>query len=81
MQAWQATVQDDNGNVVVNPSITVYQADGVTLAQIYNENETPKANPFIGTLEGFVQFFAPDGDYRIRGSKGANQTEFWSVLL
>ena len=81
MQAWQATVQDDNGNVVVNPSITVYQADGVTLAQIYNQNETPKANPFIGTLEGFVQFFAPDGDYVILGTAGPNQTERWSVVI
>jgi hypothetical protein len=81
MQAWQATVQDEQGNIVVNPSITVYLADGTTLASIMNEDGSPKANPFIGTLDGFVQFWADEGDYKIRGTAGPMQTEVWSVTL
>ena len=77
MQAWQATVQDEFGNIVVNPSVTVYENNGVTLASIFNENGTPKANPFIGSLEGFVQFWAKPGEYKIVGASGAEFTQSW----
>lgn len=81
MQAWQATVQDEQGNVVVNPSLTVYEADGVTLASIFDETGAPRANPFIGSLEGFVQFFAEPGDYKVVGASGAEFTQVWNVTL
>lgn len=81
MQAWQATVQDEQGNVVFNPSVTVYLEDGVTLAPIFNEDGSPKANPFIGSLEGFVQFWADSGVYKIVGASGPDSTEVWEVTL
>lgn len=81
MFAWQATVQDEQGVVVVNPSVTVYLTDGVTLALIYNEDGSPKANPFIGTLEGFVQFWADAGEYRVGGVAAGESTELWVVTL
>lgn len=81
MFAWQATVQNEYGNVVVNPKVTVYLPDGVTLAQIYNEDGSPRANPFIGTLEGFVQFWAEAGSYKIIGVYGEDQTAEWSVTI
>lgn len=81
MFAWQATVQDEQGNAVVNPSVTVYLEDGVTLAAIYNEDGSPKDNPFIGTLEGFVQFWAQAGGYRIVGVYNDDETSPWSVTL
>lgn len=77
MQAWQATVQDEAGNVVVNPAVTVYEDDGVTLATIYDEAGAVKLNPFNGTAEGFVQFWADPGDYKIEGASGADRTEVW----
>lgn len=80
MEAWQATVQDEAGNAVFNPQITVYESDGVTLATIYNEDGSPKANPFTGSLEGFAQFWAGPGVYKIRGSNGG-QTELWESDL
>lgn len=80
MQAWQATVQDEAGNLIFNPAVTVYEADGVTLASIYNEDGSPKDNPFIGSLEGFVQFWAGPGVYKIRGANGG-QTELWEIDL
>lgn len=81
MFAWQATVQDEQGNAVVNPSITVYNENGTTLASIFNENGTAKANPFIGTVEGFAQFWANPGEYEIAGAKGPASTARWNVTI
>lgn len=80
MEAWQATVQDEAGNIVFNPQITVYESDGVTLASIYNEDGSPKDNPFTGTIEGFAQFWADPGVYKVRGANGG-KTELWEVDL
>lgn len=80
MEAWQATVQDEFGNAVFSPQITVYESDGVTLASIFNEDGSPKENPFTGTLEGFAQFWAGPGVYKIRGANGG-QTELWESDL
>ena len=81
MFAWQATVQDESGNAVLLPVVTVYLENGVTLASIYTEAGTPLPNPLTGTLEGFVQFWANSGTYKIVGADGADQTAVWSVFL
>ena len=65
MQAWQATVQDDFGNAIPNPVVSVYLADGTTLATVYNEAGVSLANPVAGNIDGFVQFYAPAGRYKI----------------
>ena len=65
MQAWQATVQDDRGNALPNPVVTVYEEDGVTEAEIFNETGAALPNPLTGSLDGFVQFFAEPGRYNI----------------
>ena len=54
--AWQATVQDDEGNVIVNPSITVRRASDDGLADIFDSEGEALDNPYTGTSEGFVQF-------------------------
>lgn len=82
MFAWQATVQDEFGNAVLLPVITVYESDGVTLADIFEEDEvTPLDNPLTGTMEGFVQFWAEAGQYKIVGADGPSETAEWSVFL
>lgn len=81
MRAWQATVQDERGNAVFNPLVTVYEEDGVTLANIYNEDGSPKENPFTGTTEGFAQFWADRGTYRVVGADGNTISERWQVDL
>lgn len=81
MRAWQATVQDEAGNAVFNPQVTVYEEDGVTLANIYNEDGSPKENPFTGTTEGFAQFWADRGTYRVVGADGNTISERWQVDL
>lgn len=78
--AWQATVQDEQGNAVVNPVVTVWEADGVTLATIYDVTGAVIPNPITGSLEGFVQFWASDGEYRIEGASGGEETEVWSWI-
>lgn len=77
MFAWQATVQDEFGNVVPLPVVTVWLEDGATLASIYNELGAPVANPFTGTIEGFVQFWANRGKYKLEGTKSGLDTEIW----
>lgn len=81
MIAWQATVQDGFGNAVPLPVITVYANDGVTIASIFTEEGVALPNPLTGTMEGFVQFWANDGDYEIVGADGGDQTERWYVTL
>lgn len=81
MQAWQATVQDEQGNIIFNPSVTVYEADGLTLADIFDESGTPKPNPFIGTLEGFVQFWGEPGSYVVQAFGSGVETQLWYIDL
>lgn len=81
--AWQATVQDQAGNAVVNPSVTVRNAVDNSLADIFADEDglTPLANPFTGTSQGFVKFFAAYGRYNIEGALGAETTATWEVQL
>lgn len=81
MYAWQATVQDEAGNIVPLPVVTVYNKDVTTLANIYNEAGAPLPNPMTGTMEGFVQFWAAAGKYKVRGASGAMASEVWEVFL
>lgn len=81
MYAWQATVQDEAGNVVPLPVVTVYLNNGATLARIYNEAGAQLPNPLTGTVEGFVQFWAEAGQYKIRGASGGNSTELWGITI
>jgi hypothetical protein len=75
--AWQATAQNELGNRIVNPVVTVRDANG-NLATIYSDAEyTALANPFTGTPEGFCQFWAETGEYTIEGSDGSTLTETW----
>ena len=78
---WQATVQDDNGNTVVNPSITVRNAATNALASIYDDAGVAKSNPFIGSADGFVSFKANPGRYIVEGASGAQVAEDWIVDL
>lgn len=80
MFAWQATVQNEKGDVVILPSVTVYDESGA-IASIYDETGAPLPNPFVGTMEGFVQFWAYAGKYEIEGASGSDRTETWSVTL
>ena len=79
--AWQATVQDDEGNVIVNPEVTVRRASDGGLADIFDSEGAALDNPYTGTSEGFVQFFAQPGKYTVQGARGGSVTQTWTVDL
>ena len=79
--AWQATVQDDEGNVIVNPSVTVRRASDDGLADIFDSEGEALDNPYTGSSEGFVQFFAQPGKYTVQGARGGSVTQTWTVDL
>lgn len=81
MFAWQATVQDEYGNAVPLPVVTVYQPNGVDLADIYDDAGGALANPVTGTLDGFVQFWVPGGQYRVKAITGTGETNVWQIDL
>lgn len=78
LATWQATVQDDDtGAAIVNPVITVRNAGDDSLADIYDMDGVPIANPVTGGLDGFIQFQASIGRYKIEAAKGGVDAADW----
>jgi hypothetical protein len=75
---WQGTVQDASGNIVTGAEISVYDEGTGTLATIYSDiGGTALTNPFFSDSNGFAQFYAAAGQYRItavEAGSGLNQT-------
>ena len=78
MYPFQATVQNEDGDAIFNPIVTVYEEDKVTLASLFNEAGASLPNPITGTLEGFVQFWLLEGKYFIRGANAGDLTALWA---
>lgn len=74
---WQATVQDDFGNIVPSPVVTVRNKSDDSLATIYDVDGVEIDNPLDGTVNGFVQFQVSPGRYTIEGAKGGSTTATW----
>ena len=71
---WQATIVDDQGNVVPSASVTVRrEVAGSPLATIYSDREgtTPLGNPLTADSDGFAAFHVPGGAYQIVATSGA----------
>jgi hypothetical protein len=65
---WQATIQDDAGNIIEGASVTVRrEISGTPLAVLYTDREgaTTAGNPVYSDSEGFVSFHVVGGAYRI----------------
>lgn len=59
--------------LIATPTITVYDAGTLNPATIYDDDlapPTPKGNPFVGDVNGFFAFYAPNGRYDVRLSGG-----------
>ena len=78
LAAWQATIQDEEGNVIYQPVVTVRNASDGSLADIFNEAGAPLPNPVTGDGGGFVQFFASDGRYDITAVNGNLSSNEWT---
>lgn len=74
---WQASLQDNKGNLVLGASIRVERrVTGTPLASIYEDRaaSTPLGNPFICS-DGHIVFHASGGLYKIEATKdGITQT-------
>jgi len=58
--------QDPVGEIIPNPTVTVYLADTLTLATIFTKAGSALANPFTGTATGLIEFGAADGEYDMK---------------
>ena len=75
---WQATVQDDAGNAVSVPVVTVLNADDDTPASLFDIDGVALPSHIInGDTNGFVQFQVNPGRYKIDGVKSGSATETW----
>jgi hypothetical protein len=80
---FQRTIVDGNGDIQPGATITVRnEADG-ELAAVYSDREltTVKSNPFSADSNGFVEFFAVRGEYRVKAEFGEEFIEWRYVQL
>lgn len=71
---WQATVTDDEGNVLPAATVEVRrEVSGAPLAALFSDRDglTGMGNPFAADLEGFAAFHVAGGAYRITATSGA----------
>ena len=79
--AWQATIQNELGNVVPNAVVTVRDKGTGSLSTIYDSEGAPIGNPITSDLDGFVKFYARPGSYLIEGAFGGENTAEWEAAL
>jgi len=73
---------EDEGVIVPSPTVTVRKMSDNSLATIYDDDSgSPKTNPFTGTVNGFVNFYADAGSYKVIAVSGLFSTSFEDVLL
>ena len=64
--AWQATIQNEAGDIVPAAEITVlHEATGLPVTIFSSVGGAGKTNPFPADAKGFAQFYAAAGTYRI----------------
>ena len=79
---WQSFITDGGEKVVPSAEITVYLESSGAVATLYStETGTVLANPFTAGADGFAQFFAPAGVYKVAARKDALEKSFRFVQL
>lgn len=79
---WQSFITDGGEKVVPSAEITVYLESSGAVATLYStETGTVLANPFTAGADGFAQFFAPAGVYKVTARKDALDKSFRFVQL
>lgn len=74
LSRWQATIQDEAGNVVAGAVVTVRRESDGALAALFSDRDgmTGASNPLPAAgADGFVYFHAAGGAYRIDAELGA----------
>jgi len=77
--AWQGTIQNSTGDIVVGAEISVYDEGTGTLATIFSDiGGAALSNPFFSDSNGFAQFYAGAGQYRITATEsGSGLSQTW----
>ena len=67
-------IQDNNGNVISNAAVYLYQKNTTTPVTIYDKAGNQIASPITSDANGMIQFAAPDGEYDLRAVSGIKDT-------
>jgi hypothetical protein len=80
---FQATIVDDDGNVVSEANIEVRDEVSGDLVQVYEEFEAGDTlgNPFTTDTDGFTRFYLESGLYRVRAYLGAFERIWRHVMI
>lgn len=79
---WQATIVDQSGNVLPGAEVEVVnESTGLPAPLFSTRAGTTKSNPFFADANGFAQFYAAPGLYRITAtSSGTGTTMTWRYV-
>lgn len=80
--AWQATIQDELGNIIPSAEVlVVIESTGLPATIFSDRAGTPLTNPFFANADGFAQFFTIAGEYRITATNsGTGQANTWRYV-
>jgi hypothetical protein len=71
---WQATIVDEDGNILPGASVEVrHETSGSPLATLFSDRDglVSIGNPFVADAEGFAAFHTAGGAYKITATYGA----------
>ena len=79
---WQATIQNEAGDIIPGAEITVTDEDTGLPATIFSTiGGAAKTNPFFADSNGFAQFYAGSGTYRVNAEDtGTGQSQLWRYI-
>jgi len=79
---WQATIQNEAGDIIPGAEITVTDEDTGLPATIFSSiGGAAKSNPFFADSNGFAQFYAGSGTYRVNAEDtGTGQSQLWRYI-
>lgn len=79
---WQATVQNATGDIIPGAEMTVVDENTGLPATIFSSiGGAALTNPFFADSEGFAQFYAASGTYRVTANDtGTGQSITWRYI-
>ncbi len=83
MSIFQRHVLDTTGAIAASPTVSVVNSNTGAVAALFADKDgaTGKTNPFTGTSQGLVEFYAVGGFYDITVTKGAFTVTYNRVAL
>ena len=82
--SWQATIQNDNGDIIPSADMSILLESTGLDATIFSDRlgTTPISVPRTADVNGFFQFYAAPGEYRITASdSGSGFSQTWRYVV